>query len=121
MLLKSLPSDYDSLGPTLELILEEHLTNIFKHGYKGHPGPVEMSCFLVNLNSRPHLSLRFKDWGLPFDPFDSPVPNTDQGLEERPIGGLGVHLIRKLSAQIIYYNYLGINTVELAFPRPYLG
>jgi serine/threonine-protein kinase RsbW len=43
-----------------------------------------------------------EDDGKPFNPLDAPEPDTNQLLEERPIGGLGIHLVRKNVDELEY-------------------
>lgn len=49
------------------------------------------------------------DDGRPFDPLSLPEPNLSLPLEERPIGGLGVHLVRKLMTSVSYRRADGKN------------
>ena len=41
---------------------------------------------------------------MPFDPLDTESPDTNSSLEERPIGGLGMHLVRNVMDEVAY-NY----------------
>ena len=43
-----------------------------------------------------------EDDGRPFNPLNVPEPDTKQLLEVRPIGGLGIHLVRKLIDELEY-------------------
>lgn len=90
----------------LQVVLDEVCANIFKHAYPADaPGTVRMELRMV-----PHaqgtppahpvpaaLELRFIDQGLPFNPLAQPEPITTLPLEERPLGGLGIHLVRQLT------------------------
>lgn len=64
------------------------------------------------------LSLFLEDTGHPFDPTRRPPPShlTDP-LEERPIGGLGIHLMRNLFHEIDYQYTQGRNHLELRLHR----
>jgi len=83
----------------IELVLEEILTNHAKHAYQDHPGETEVRCFL-----RPDgcFCLQLADWGPAFDPLRQPAPDTAAPLEERRIGGLGLHLVRNLADHLEY-------------------
>ena len=57
-----------------------------------------------------------KDWGRPFDPFrEADIPDTSLSVDERNVGGLGLHLIKHVSNHYIYSGSDGSNTVELYF------
>jgi anti-sigma regulatory factor (Ser/Thr protein kinase) len=115
----SLPEEYASLTPSVELILEEFLVNVVTHAYGGRPGPLEVSLREVMFDGRPHVAIKVVDWGPPFDPFsDAPEPDVALSLDERPIGGLGLRLIRSLVAHHSYFRAAGSNTAEVWVPRP---
>ncbi len=71
----------------LELVLEEWLTNVFRHGTKA---PVLLRVAL----DEEGLSLRFEDDGPAFDPTDRPHATRPASLEEAQPGGLGLFLIQ---------------------------
>ena len=63
------------------------------------------------------LLLCFTDDGKPYDPTASPEPDTTLPAEEREIGGLGLHMVRKMTASMIY-RYSGTqNSLTLGFAR----
>lgn len=64
------------------------------------------------------LRLEVEDDGPRFDPFAATDPRTDQGLEERPIGGLGLLLVRSLAAEGSYERRGEHNRVVLEFGAP---
>jgi serine/threonine-protein kinase RsbW len=53
------------------------------------------------------------DDGHPFNPLDLPEPDTSLPMEDRPIGGLGIHLLRKMSDRMEYERRDGKNQVTL--------
>jgi anti-sigma regulatory factor (Ser/Thr protein kinase) len=59
------------------------------------------------------LKLTLTDDGPPFDPFSQAAPDTTLSIEDRPIGGLGIHLVRKLMDEISYERRDGHNVVVL--------
>jgi sigma-B regulation protein RsbU (phosphoserine phosphatase) len=76
---------------TLDLCLEELVTNVIFYGYEDQ----NEHSIEVNLKLEGGiLILQIIDDGKEFDPTHLPVPNLDIPLEERQIGGLGVHLVR---------------------------
>jgi anti-sigma regulatory factor (Ser/Thr protein kinase) len=53
------------------------------------------------------------DDGTPFDPFARDAPDTTLPVEERPIGGLGIHLVGQLMDEVSYQRRDGHNVVVL--------
>jgi serine phosphatase RsbU (regulator of sigma subunit)/anti-sigma regulatory factor (Ser/Thr protein kinase) len=92
-----------SLAPNvvhdLNLALEEILTNIISYGYTDD----REHEIRVNLNVQPgEVRIEVEDDGQPFNPLEAPEPDTTQPLEERIVGGLGIHLVRKLMDGLDY-------------------
>lgn len=83
----------------LNLILEEILTNIIFYGYE------DSNEHLINitvLSENNELKIIIQDDGIPFNPLETPEPDLDKPLEEREIGGMGIHLVKNLSDSIDY-------------------
>jgi hypothetical protein len=53
------------------------------------------------------------DDGRPFNPLELTPPDTNLPVEDRPIGGLGIHLLRKLSDRMEYARIEGKNRLTL--------
>ena len=43
------------------------------------------------------------DNGIPFDPLARPATNLNLPIEQRPVGGLGIHIVKTLSETIAYH------------------
>jgi anti-sigma regulatory factor (Ser/Thr protein kinase) len=71
--------------------VDELATNIIVHGY--HDGPGEMEITFSKQEDAIVVVLR--DRAPMFDTTQAPEPDIHRPLEERPIGGLGIHLARK--------------------------
>src|SRR5579862_1072765 len=83
----------------LMIVLEELITNLAKYGYRDRPaGSAEVRLQL----DESRLILEVVDDGDPFDPLKAPPPDFDAPLEDRAIGGLGVHIMRALADEISY-------------------
>jgi sigma-B regulation protein RsbU (phosphoserine phosphatase) len=83
----------------LNLAIEEILTNIISYGYtdnREHEVKVRLSAQLGE------VSVEIEDDGQPFNPLEAPEPDITKPLEERKIGGLGIHLVRKLMDSLEY-------------------
>lgn len=92
----------------VNLALEELVINIMDYGYEGGDNEID-----IHLTSEDHkLTIEIVDSGKAFDPLqDAPVPDVNSPLEERPIGGLGIHLVRTMMDDMQYrregdHNYL---------------
>lgn len=88
----------------LHVVLDEICANIFKHAYApGAAASVQLTlCHLGAQTSGPStrpaaIELIFCDQGQPFDPLTRPAPDLNASVEDRPIGGLGIHLVRQLT------------------------
>ena len=53
------------------------------------------------------------DDGIPFNPFDADTPDTDLALEERTLGGLGIHLVLKVMDKVAYQRRTDKNVLTL--------
>ncbi|MDR2935054.1 MAG: ATP-binding protein [Candidatus Adiutrix sp.] len=109
----ALPAEFRSLGPQVELALEELWVNIAGHAYApDRPGRIELEAGPAGGGFR----LILRDWGRPFDPFtQAPRPDLEAELPDRPIGGLGVHLVKTLARSCRYRRLGDCNQVELVF------
>jgi serine/threonine-protein kinase RsbW len=82
----------------LHLAIEEAWVNICTHAYPSAPGPIEMRT--VRLEDR--FLVDIIDEGPAFDPLVHSQPDFAVDLEQRPVGGLGIHLIRSLVDTVGY-------------------
>ncbi len=92
------------------LALEELVTNCIKYGYDDRAEHV----IQVEVELAPDgMTMVVEDDGHPFNPLEQVEPDTNLPIEERPIGGLGLHLLRKLSDRMEYAWKNGRNRVTL--------
>jgi phosphoserine phosphatase RsbU/P len=96
-------ADKHDLTPELvyrvNLSLEEIVTNVISYGYEDsseHEISVRLSW------QDPCIEIEIKDDGRPFNPLETPPPDIGKSLAERPIGGLGIHLVRKMMDDLEY-------------------
>jgi|SRR5665213_2029157 len=113
-----------SLGPapkalfSLHVALEEAVTNVIRHGYQdGLPHRFTLAL-MVAPGGR--LKAILTDDAPPYDPMARPPVDTSLPFEQRPIGGLGVHLVKTLMDSVRYERRDGNNilTMELAMKGP---
>jgi serine/threonine-protein kinase RsbW len=80
------------------LAVDEAATNIIVHGYRGQPGDIEIEVE----NQDGSLAVSLRDKAPPFDPTRVPMPDLSLPLDQRPFGGMGVHLMRQCMDDVIY-------------------
>jgi len=92
------------------LAIEELITNCVKYGYDDAN---EHIIEIVLKLSPGELTLTVTDDGHAFNPLDLPEPDTNLLIEERVIGGLGIHLLKKMSDRMEYARNDGQNRLTL--------
>ncbi len=90
--------DFESFK-MLNLALEEWVANTINYAYpEGVSGEVELTAQVVD----GVLTLVIKDQGKPFDPTQHAEIDVEAELEDRPIGGLGIHLVKAIMDSMHY-------------------
>ncbi len=93
-----------------DLALEEHLTNVLSYGYE----PGAPHCIVVALKVEDNrLCVDVEDDGKAFDPLEVSPADTSIPLDEKPIGGLGVHLMRQFMDELSYARESGKNVLRM--------
>ncbi|MCR5351060.1 MAG: SpoIIE family protein phosphatase [Bacteroidales bacterium] len=98
------------LAMGLNLALEEAVTNVILYAYpEGSDGLVDIEAIMR------HHSLEFiiTDSGIAFDPTAAPEADTTLGVEDRPIGGLGIYLVRNIMDTVTYERQDGKNILSM--------
>ena len=81
----------------VRLAAEEACTNVIRHGYRGvAPGPVAVGI----ARDASRVVVTIEDRGRRFDPAAVPPPPLDAPAEDRPLGGVGWHLIRQVMDEV---------------------
>ena len=93
------------------ILLEELLTNLMKYGYLDRPRPGRAEIVLDLTLDR--LEIMFVDDGCAFDPFAASAPSFDEPLESRPVGGLGLHILRSMCDETRYERRNNNNVIRL--------
>ena len=92
----------------LLVIVEELFVNFVNHGGAAD-GRFEVKVDRSNAG----LQLHIADDGLPFNPLASESVDTDAGLADRDVGGLGLHLVRQFADSFAYLRIDDRNVVEI--------
>jgi len=91
----------------LDLLIEEIFVNIYRYSYSEQaPGSVTVSYTIPKAGE---LSVEVVDQGIEFDPLAAPAPDLTLDLEHRPIGGLGILLLKTLAGSLSYRREQGWN------------
>jgi serine/threonine-protein kinase RsbW len=97
----------------LDLVLEEVLINVARYAYTPETGMVEVA---YSRTAPGNLCVEIADSGLVFNPLQTDPPDLTRGLADRPIGGLGVFLVRSLVGSIDYRREPDRNILSFTFP-----
>lgn len=88
----------EALCGRIQLVMEELFVNIVNHAR--HEQDVEITCsWKSDTNS---FCIALRDWGPRFNPLEAAPPSLDADLDARPIGGLGIHLVRQMTDDCAY-------------------
>ena len=100
----------DEAQHRLLLVTEELAVNAMEHGYRGRSD----GCIQIGLKrDARRVELSVKDDCPRFDPLaEAPDPDVAAKIDDRPVGGLGVHLIRSLTVAVRYRFENGQNVVR---------
>ena len=63
--------------------------------------------------SPPKVSVRLTDWGAPFDPFQRKDPDFQIPFDERPVGGLGIYMVKQFMDNVKYVRLDGCNRITV--------
>lgn len=93
------------------MAVDEVLSNIVQHGYRGESDALIEVTFELLAGE---VVVTVVDDGPPFDPLSVPRPAATGRLEDRPPGGLGMHLLRSLMDRVEYTRDQGRNRLAFA-------
>ena len=99
-----------SLISSLNLALEEWVVNVIQYGFEDD---LEHRIALRLWLDASEVRVVIEDDGRPFDPTAQAEADTSLPVEDRPIGGLGIHFIRRTMDRFIYRRENGRNKVTL--------
>ncbi|MBQ6761799.1 MAG: ATP-binding protein [Bacteroidales bacterium] len=95
---------------SLNLAMEEAVSNIILYAYpQGAEGQVEVKAVI----KEDRLDFTLTDSGVPFDPTLAHMPDLTLDAAERPIGGLGIYLVRSIMDSVAYERLDGKNVLSM--------
>ena len=99
-----------ALGKKLQLAVEEAVVNVMSYAY---PTGVQGEITVKAASNDKRLKFIIIDSGTPFDPTETINADTSLSAEDRPIGGLGILLVRELMDSVNYERVDGKNILTL--------
>lgn len=122
--LSEIPRVLDAIGEFLDgfphdgsarfdvsLAVEELLSNIIRYAYP--QGETHMIGVTLSVEDEA-VHCRLVDSGQAFDPLSVPEPDFDADLDERKVGGLGVHFVRQMMQDLRYDRIDGQNVIHMS-------
>lgn len=105
-----------SLSPALrsriELVIEELVENIAQHAARGELAEAELRILRADESA---IEFSLADWGPEFNLLERPDPDLTLDVTERPIGGLGIYLVKQSADRVTYRREAGANMVTVLF------
>jgi sigma-B regulation protein RsbU (phosphoserine phosphatase) len=95
---------------SINLVFDELLNNIVSYAFEDE----ESHVIRIRIELAGHrLAVTIRDDGIPFNPFALDRPDISLSIEEREIGGLGVHLVSNVMDEVSYSRLASDNVVTL--------
>ena len=95
----------------LEIAIEEIFTNISSYAYGDDTGMAIVG--IETTDDPPSVSITFTDSGTPYDPLKKEDPDITLGIEDRPIGGLGIFMVKETMDDMSYEYKDGKNILTI--------
>ena len=98
------------IAHAVNLSLDELLTNTISYGYddaSGHVIDIELATHADR------LTIVLRDDARAFDPTQAPAPDLDADIDDRALGGLGIHFVHSLMDEVRYRRADGHNLLTL--------
>ena len=95
----------------INLVLDELISNVINYGYPKEENREIYLKYIIVDNKK--LLLEIRDYGVPFNILEMEEVDVSLGIEERAIGGLGIHLVKNIMDDIEYERKGGQNILTL--------
>ena len=93
----------------IDVAVDEVMSNIAHYAYPDSEGTVTVSIE----EKENTVQIFFRDSGIPYDPLTAKAPDLSLSAEDRPIGGLGIHMVKKMMDAVSYRYENGQNMLTL--------
>ena len=94
--------------------LEELFVNVCSYAYADRDGIGDVTVTCEYREDPPAVSIELRDTGIPFDPVTRRDPTRPTSVEDMPIGGLGIFMVRKTMDSFTYRREDGMNVVRFS-------
>lgn len=84
----------------INLVLDELISNVINYGYPKEENREIYLKYIIDENNK--LILEIRDDGIPFNILEMKEVDVTLGIDERPVGGLGIHLVKNIMDEIEY-------------------
>ena len=98
------------IGYSLKVVADEIYSNIVH--YSG-----AKTAEILFRNDTDSITLVFEDDGKPYNPMEAEEPDITAGAEDRPIGGLGLFMVRKMAEDVQYEYTSGKNQMTVILSK----
>lgn len=107
----------------IKLCVEELYMNITHYAYNPDTGPASIAVDVMKDSEPTRVVVSFTDQGKPYDPLAKEDPDLELGIDDRPIGGLGIYLVKTTMDKIEYERKDDKNvlTIEKDFESKQVG
>lgn len=86
----------------IRVAVDEIISNIVHYAYGNRRGTINVEVEAEE--NPPYLSITFIDQGVPFNPLTARDPELAGSAKQRPVGGLGLYIVKK-TMDMVYYEY----------------
>ena len=95
----------------IDVAVEELFVNIAQYAYNPEVGSATITYDTEN--DQRYAVITFKDRGVPYNPLEKPDPDVTLSAEERPVGGLGIYMVKKSMDDVTYEYKDGQNILTI--------
>lgn len=95
----------------IAVAVEEIFVNIAYYAYAPGTGSTVVRAAIEQ--DPPTIAITFEDRGMPYDPTAKPDPDVTASAAERPIGGLGIFMVKKIMDGVDYRRQDGMNVLTI--------
>ena len=96
----------------LDIAVDELFGNIARYGYEAEGGPVIVR--IERTTAPAGVTVTFIDRGVPFNPLSASAPDLTLKPRQRPIGGLGIYMVKKTMDAVEYARENGRNRLTIS-------
>ncbi len=98
----------------MELVAEEAIVNIVKYSSSSPDSTIITTC---GTDGSGAFYITIIDSGPPFDPLKRDTPDTSAGIDDRPVGGLGIFFIKEMTDGVTYTREAGKNILTIKMKK----